>query len=329
MVSPALADPIRVAYWQTELAGRGPGVMLRDIRKKTPRMILVGQTLANIKADILVLGGIDFDHDLIGLTALKNVIGEFGLPYEHMFSALPNSGIDTGLDIDGDGRLAGPRDAQGFGNFPGEEGMAVLSRWPIELIKDHTGQLWKNVPHSQIIDSKGRSGGDAPAADIQRLSSKNHWELQVHPRDNPTLTLMIFHATPPVFDGPEDRNGRRNADEIMFWVHRLDGALGPPPDPPFLIMGTFNLDPEKRDGKRQTMQDVLADMRIQDPPALSRRPTAEWPPPGPGSLRVDYILPSSDLGLLAAKVGENDPKASHHFPIWVDIDPPAGQALAK
>ena len=33
-----------------------------------------------------------------------------------------------------------------------------------------------------------------------------------------TLHVLASHPTPPTFDGPEDRNGRRNHDEIRFWA---------------------------------------------------------------------------------------------------------------
>ncbi len=39
-----------------------------------------------------------------------------------------------------------------------------------------------------------------------------------------TLHLLASHPTPPAFDGPEDRNGRRNHDEIRFWNDYLDRA---------------------------------------------------------------------------------------------------------
>ena len=38
------------------------------------------------------------------------------------------------------------------------------------------------------------------------------------------LHLLAHHPTPPVFDGPEDRNGRRNHDEAALWTAWLDGA---------------------------------------------------------------------------------------------------------
>ena len=33
-----------------------------------------------------------------------------------------------------------------------------------------------------------------------------------------TVHFLVSHPTPPVFDGPEDRNGTRNFDEIRFWA---------------------------------------------------------------------------------------------------------------
>ena len=33
-----------------------------------------------------------------------------------------------------------------------------------------------------------------------------------------TVHVLASHPTPPSFDGGEDRNGRRNHDEIRFWA---------------------------------------------------------------------------------------------------------------
>ncbi len=92
---------------------------------------------------------------------------------------------------------------------------------------------------------------------VLRLSSKNHWDVTAD-IDGTTLHLLAFHPTPPVFDGPEDRNGLRNFDEIRFWREytRPDGgafivddggtAGGIAAGEAFVIAGDFNADP--RDG---------------------------------------------------------------------------------
>ena len=138
---------------------KGPGLLLRDIRRGTDRITGALGILSDLKADVLVLGG--FDHDLNGvsLSAFADAIrAAEGPDYRHLFSAPPNSGVDTGLDLDGDGRLRGARDAQGFGYFAGQGGMAVLSRYPLTLSADHSALLWRDLPDSQVIDHQGRTG---------------------------------------------------------------------------------------------------------------------------------------------------------------------------
>jgi len=54
-----------------------------------------------------------------------------------------------------------------------------------------------------------------------RLSSKSHWDVPIKVGEN-TIHFLVCHPTPPVFDGPEDRNGCRNHDEIRFFADFVD-----------------------------------------------------------------------------------------------------------
>ncbi|WP_375186428.1 endonuclease/exonuclease/phosphatase family protein [Pseudooceanicola sp.] len=288
--------------------------------KREDQIGTVVDTIAAARADVLVLADLDYDHGLATLTALRDAIGAGGGPdYPHLFAPRPNTGIDTGLDLNGDGEFGWAADAQGYGRFAGQGGLAVLSRFPLEPGPDHSTMLWRDIPGSLLIDHQGREGAKAIGAGVQRLSSTSHFELGVRTPSGQPLTMMIFHAGPPVFDGPEDRNGRRNHDEVLFWKHRLDGAFGPPPPAP-VIIGAANLAPAGGDGRAPAINALLTDPRLTDPPALRGLPTVDWPDPGPGALRVDYILPSADLTLGAAKVMTADPKASRHALIWVEIE---------
>ena len=56
-----------------------------------------------------------------------------------------------------------------------------------------------------------------------RLSSKSHWDVPVRV-GAAVIHFLVCHPTPPVFDGPEDRNGARNSDEIRFWSDYIAGA---------------------------------------------------------------------------------------------------------
>lgn len=295
-----------------------------------------------LDADAVLLIGLDWDAGDAALDALVARLAEAGLSYPHRFAPRPNTGQPTGLDLDRNGRLGEARDAQGWGRFPGEGGMALLSRLPLDpaAARDFTGLLWADLPGATLPP-------DTPAEErrIQRLSTTGHWEVPLILPTGRRLTLLAFAATPPVFDGPEDRNGRRNHDEAAFWLRLLDGSLAargwPPPAGPLVLIGTANLDPADGDGTPAAL-DALRTGPFRDP---QPRGTANRSDPGhrgdaaldtadfaaTGGLRVDYLLPSPDLTVTAAGVlwpPADNPlaatlaTASRHRPVWIDLDLP-------
>ncbi len=287
-------------------------------------------------ADILVLQDVDYDHGLVTLSALRDVIATAGTPYPHIFAHPPNRGRDSGLDLDGDGRLGEPEDAHSYGWFSGEGGQAILSRYPLrhDAIRTFDAFLWADMP-APLWPSD-----PIPGQDVLRLSRTGHWVIPIDTGQG-LLTLMTFHATAPVFDGPDDRNGRRNHDEILFWKHFLDGAFGPVPDGSFVIAGNANLDPADSDGRKDAIQALLSDPRLQDPEPMRPAPVIEtpdhqgdpsldtvaWPEPDPGHLRVSYVLPSTDILVSGAGVFwptdqtsiDMVAQASRHRVVWVDV----------
>ena len=140
------------------------------------------------------------------------------------------------------------------------------------------------------------------------------------------LHLLAANPTPPLFDGPERLNRRRNHDEIAFWARYLDGAGAcattragspAPPAAPLVVLGDLNADPFDGDGLHEGIGRAArasarcrtrapasagaaaaaaqggANARHAGPAALD---TADWRDArGPGNLRVDYVLPSAEL----------------------------------
>ena len=331
---PVYADTLRIATFNTELSRKGPGVLLRDIeRGKDPQINAVIAQITSVNPDILVLQGIDWDYENRTLQALQHRLQQSGATYPHIFALQPNSGMASDLDLDGDGRLGGPRDSQGYGSFTGQDGNAVLSRLPIDrdTVRDLSPLLWRDLPGAQLPQHPdGSPFPSAEAQQAQRLSSTAHWVIPLSAPDGSTLTLLTFQATPPLFDGPEDRNGKRNADEIRMWQLLLDGALGPAPQTPLVIAGGASLDPHRGDGQRRAITALLADPRLQDPGPTSPEAglsTVEWE--NAGRMRVDYLLPSADLKVLEAGVfwpPDSEPTsdqtgalASRHRLVWLDI----------
>ncbi len=304
-------------------------MLLRDIQRgEDPQLRAIEAIIAKIAPDILVLT--DFDYDLDGL-AMAAFAASLDQGYVHDFALQPNAGMATGLDIDGNGRLGDARDAQGYGRFAGDGGMAVLSRFPViaENAQDLSQVLWRDLPGA-ILPTTGAAPFLSDATqDVLRLSSTGHWIVPIALPDGSSLALMAYSATPPVFDGPEDMNGLRNRDELRMWEVALGGAFGQPPAD-FVIVGNANLDPQKGEGYSDAMQRFLRDPRLQDP--LPNQDTADWPDNGPGRLRVSYVLPTSSWTVVDAGVfwpapddpdrsliGDDGLAAGPHRLVWVDI----------
>ena len=329
----ATAQTIRIATYDPGLTRKGPGLLLRDIRKNDPQVLAAAQVIAAAAPDAILLTGIDWDLDGQSVRAFAAKLAEAGLDLPHVFAGRPNSGLATGLDLDADGRLGEPDDAQGWGQFTGQNGMALLSRLPLGEVRDYSDTLWRDLPDNLMPET-------APeVAAVQRLSSTAHWDIPLLTPAGP-LHLLAWSATPPVFDGPEDRNGRRNRDEAAFWLDRL-------PETPFVLIGNANLDPVDGEGRPDALNALIAG--TQDP-----QPRGAWQPPqtganavqkgdpaldtasfrdsGPGNLRVDYLLPSRSLKIVASGVlwpAPDDPlarsivAASDHRLVWVDLELPA------
>ena len=334
------AETLRVATWNVGLDRTGPGLLVQDLGKADDAQIAgLTRVLVALDADVVLLTAVDYDRQAVALGLLADRLKALGLDYPHRFAFRPNTGLQTGFDVDGNGRIGDPRDAQGFGLFSGQGGMAVLSRLPLDEAgaRDFSGFLWRDLPGAMLPE-----GMEPGLVEVQRLATTGFWDVPVVTEAGP-LHLLAWHATPPVFDGPEDRNGRRNRDEAAFWAQFLKGALPmKPPVGPFVLLGDGNLDPADGDGLRDGIVSLLADPALQDPAPRGTHGRSEAGQAGDpaldtaiyddlGGLRLDYVLPSAGLRVAGSGVlwpPESDPlwpdllAASHHFPVWVDVELP-------
>lgn len=326
-----------------------------------PQVMAAARVVRRIRPDVLVLNEVDLGRDGYGLDPdrLDAVVQRFRtlyleegrapIHYPYVFVARSNTGILSGYDLNNDGVIATPEDvgtrehgedAWGFGTYPGQYSMAVLSRFPLlaEEARTFRSFLWKDLPGHHMPEGFYSERETAR----MRLSSKSHWDLPVL-LDRDTLHLFVSHPTPPVFDGPEDRNGRRNYDEIGFWVAYLEDSErlydddarfgGFDHDRPFVIAGDLNASPVGGDAvvdDRAAIAQLLGHPRIRAPFILDVVPTASFG----GGTRVDYVLPSVDLTVLDGGVfappgrvegedAELAELASDHRLVWLDLRLPA------
>jgi len=327
----ASAEPqvLRIAFYHLDLSRDGPGLPVRDLMRGTdPQIAALVDVIAKATPDILVVQGLDWDLDQRALLAFQERLADQGLALPVSYFPQPNRGLATGIDLDGDGRLGTEDDVQSFGKFTGANGLALLSRYPLAgAPRDYTTLLWRSLPDALLPIP----GAPVQAEEVLRLSTTTHALVPVEVPQIGPVWVGMFAATAPAFDGPEDRNGRRNHDEVLFWARLLEGALDAPAPMPLVLVGNANLDPARGDGRRAAIQTLLSHPDLQDPAPRGDAglATVEWPAPL-GRMRVAYVLPDRSWRVVQSGViwpGAHDPwletvtTASRHRLVWVDLAP--------
>jgi 3-phytase len=225
---------LRVATFNASLNRAAAGALRTDL--STPdnaQAAAVAEIIQRVRPDLLLINEFDFDREAARLFQDNYLsVGRNGarpIRYPHRFIAPSNTGVASGFDLNNDGRVVTTPgaagygdDALGFGAFPGQFGMVIFSKYPIEAEGVRTFQnfLWKDMPGARLPDDATTAAPQdwysAEELAVLPLSSKSHWDIPVNVNGE-TVHILAAHPTPPVFDGPEDRNGLRNADEIRFW----------------------------------------------------------------------------------------------------------------
>ncbi len=347
-------NSVRFATFNASLNRFNAGDLINDL--STPnndQAKAIAEIIQRTAPEVLLIN--EFDYDENGEAAelfRENYLslsqnGAEPLNYPYFFVAPSNTGIDSTRDLNKNGVYGEADDAFGFGFFPGQYGMAVFSMYPIDYDNIRTFQyfLWKDMPGAMLpVDpDTGMSWYDEGDLEVFRLSSKSHWDVPIE-IDRKTVHFLVSHPTPPVFDGPEDRNGTRNSDEIRFWsdyvipsrssfIYDDEGVTGGlKPGDLFVIAGDQNSDPYDGDSvtgsiqqlldhplintrvtpdsegavEQAILQDAANDSHIGDP-AFD---TADFADTTPGNLRADYVLPRKNMNIRDAGVfwpTEDDP----------------------
>jgi hypothetical protein len=345
-------ETVRFATFNASLNRNGAGELKADLLASTdmsrPGVVQahnVAEIVQRINPDVLLVNEFDFDTDVLDLfannfLAVPHGAGAPAISFPHRFIDESNTGVPSGFDLDNNGSVGGGNDAFGFGNYPGQFGMAVYSKYPIGKVRTFQFFLWKDMPGARLPNDPATP---APAdwyspeeLKVFRLSSKSHWDLPIQ-IGRKTVHFLTSHPTPPVFDGPEDRNGTRNADEIRFWADYITpgptsgyiyddngGRGGLKPGSLFVIAGDQNSDPIDGDSIPGAIQQLLnhplvnteltptslgapqaADLQGSANDAHRGDPkfdTADFNDSAPGNLRADYVLPRKNMKMVDAQV---------------------------
>ena len=313
-VATATNDTTRFATFNASLNRSSAGQALADLSAPgNAQAAAVAEIIQRVRPDVLLINEFDYyaptaehpDGPLVDafrdnyLEMAHN--GAAPIDYPYAFVAESNTGNPSGFDLNNNGVVAGGDDAFGFGFFPGQFGMAVLSMHPIRYDEIRTFQhfLWKDMPGALLPDDPATAGPAdwySPAElEVFRLSSKSHWDVPIE-IGGKVVHFLVSHPTPPVFDGPEDRNGTRNSDEIRLWADYVtpgptsayiydDAGThgGLKPGELFVIAGDQNSDPLDGDSIPGSIQQLL------DHPLVNTKVTP-WSAGGPYWADVQSFL---------------------------------------
>lgn len=282
-------ESVRFATFNVYLNRPTEGALVADLAlPDNPQAQKVAEIIQRVAPDILLLNEFDYDDAGEGLRLFReNYLeqsqnGAAPALYPYAFAAPSNTGTASGHDFDRDGVVTnepGSRayggDAFGYGEFPGQYAMAILSKYPIdeEAVRSFQKLRWKDMPGALLPDDPATPEPSdwysVEALEEFRLSSKSHWDVPVM-IDDKIVHVLAAHPTPPGFDGDEDRNGKRNHDEIRLLADYLTAEAmayiyddkGEPAALPagarFVIMGDLNADPHDGSGIDGAIEQILA-----------------------------------------------------------------------
>lgn len=369
IMPPPSAPSLRVMTYNTSLFDDADGALVARLQAGNDNARRIAAVIQHLRPDVLLLNEFDYDSAERAAEVFQRDYlqvaqsGEAPIRYDFRFSAPVNTGVPSGLDLDGDGRTDTPNDAWGFGRHPGQYGLLVLSRYRIDAaaVRSFQHLRWADLPGARRPRREDGTPFHSDAVWQQlRLSSKSHWDIPIHAPGG-KLHFLVAHPTPPVFDGPEDRNGQRNFDEIRLFAEYISPGEKPwlcddagrcgglPADARFVIAGDMNADPDDGDGMPGAIAQLLDHPRVdahvvpRSEGAVARAAEYGLALRGDaavktgdygartGLLRLDYVLPSRGWVVRDGGVfwptgdarADDWLTASDHRPVWLDLEAPA------
>lgn len=274
----------------------------------------VAQTAQLNDPDVLILTGVSYDEDQQIAEQLSGYLASgqhsaAGLEYPYVFTAPTNSGRESGVDLDGDGSIGGPGDAVGYGEYPGQYGTVIFSKYPIMEDEVRTFQqfLWSDVPESGMPQD---TYSDLEAS-VLRLSETSLWDVPVEVEGQRisllTTAVVSENGTEDTARGDDLRQAIADYVAGQAWyLYDDEGESAAGSSAAHYVVAGV---PVAKTGP-ENLDVLLESPMLQDPQPeavterpLSGRPGSVWHTdqlatryvPGDRDVRASYVLPSSTL----------------------------------
>lgn len=341
-------NALRVATYNISFYRDRAGQLVDDLKAGDKQAEQIAEVIQRVRPHVLLLNEFDWDYEGEGIkTFREKYLGQSQqglnpIAYPYMQQNRVNTGDPSPHDFDNDGQTGGPGDAYGWGRYPGQYGMVVLSQIPLDRDNIHLFQYfrWRDMPGAKFPKQEdGTNYYSDEELEVFRLSSKTMLDVSVLvplAGGIDRFHLLCSHPTPPVFDGPENRNGLRNHDEIRLLADYIDAERGAyvksdggkqgglEPGAAFVIVGDLNADPADGGSSPDNIGQLLSHPLVNatqtpssegaiessqqhaDLNAKHKSPakydTANFSKDGHANLRADYVLPSRNLKVVGSGV---------------------------
>lgn len=273
----------------------------------------MAQTAQINNPDVLVLTGVTYDEDEQVADLLRTRYlasgqnSEDGLDYPYAFTAPTNSGRDSGVDLDGDGTIGGPGDAIGYGEYSGQYGMVIFSKYPIDESQVRTFQnfLWTDLPESSLPEDAYSQLEES----VLRLQETSMWDVPVEVGDQ-----VVHIVASSVADSGDSSTEVERRDDLRrlladyasgnaWYLYDDDGQQGGlAPGHDLVVAGT----PVVNSGSSENLTALLGSSALQDPEPEAVTETELSERPG--------LLSETDSVATRAVEFDEDPRASFVLP---------------
>lgn len=217
---------VRFATFNASLNRNNAGQLVSDL--STPdnaQAKVIAEIIQRSRPDVLLINEFDFDPAAVDLFR-DNYLevsqnGAKPVDYPYAFIAPSNTGVPSGFDLNNDGTVGGPDDSLGFGFFPGQFGMVVLSKYPIVRTRTFQNFLWRDMPGALLPEdpATGDPWYSKEELDVFRLSSKSHWDLELK-IGRERVHFLVSHPTPVRRGRGSQRDPQPRRDQVLGRLHQ-------------------------------------------------------------------------------------------------------------
>ena len=142
-----------------------------------------------------------------------------GIDYAYRYTPNTNTGVASGFDLNNDGWWVATTPSVSAVS-PGSWFHHLL-RFEIVGVRSFQNFRWKDMPGNLTNDPTASCRiSTAPMRSMRFACPQEPWTWSA----TREVHFLTAHPTPPTFDGAEDRNGKRNHDEIRFWSDYVSGG---------------------------------------------------------------------------------------------------------